>query len=210
MDGMDAQGAKQERSRERKRRMAEAAARLLISDGPAAITHRRVAEAAGLAPGSGNYYFRSKQALYAAAVEGAEDLRSRVALERAEALDARPRTLEEIALELMDVFFAPGLAADVVATRLLPMLDAGRDAGLQKTMREHRPLLARAVNTALERMTGRRLEDRDVELIMQVIAAALLHADGLGPSGGLGEGAALDGAAATVARVLGLLGVTAG
>lgn len=201
---------KQERSRERKRRMADAAARLLISDGPAAITHRRVAEAAGLAQGSGNYYFRSKQALYAAAVEGAEDLRARAAQEQAEALDAGPRSLEQVARELMDVFFAPGLAADVVAIRLLPMLDAGRDAGLQQIMRAHRPLLAAAVNTALERMTRRRLEDADVELVMEVIAAALLHADGPAPADGPGEGASLDRAAATVARVLGLLGVEAG
>jgi AcrR family transcriptional regulator len=194
---------KQERSRERKRRMAEAAARLLISDGPAAITHRRVAEAAGLAQGSGNYYFTSKQALYAAAVEGAEELRSREAQARAEALDARPRSPEQIARELMDVFFAPGLAADVVALRLLPMLDASRDPGLQQIMSAHRPRLARAVATALERMTGRGLADVDVELVMQVIAASLLHADGTAPGG------SLDSAAATVARVLWLLGVRA-
>jgi AcrR family transcriptional regulator len=204
MGGMDAQGAKQERSRERQRRMAEAAARLLISDGPAAITHRRVAEAAGLAAGSGNYYFRSKQALYAAAVAGAEDLRARLAQEHAEALDAAPRTREQIAAELLDVYFAPGLAGDVVGIRLLPMLDAARDAGLQDIMRAHRPLLARAVNTALERMIGRGLPERDVELLMQVIAAAVLHADGTSHDGGLGSAPA---AAATVARVLDLLGI---
>ncbi|WP_369045447.1 TetR/AcrR family transcriptional regulator [Sinomonas sp. P10A9] len=192
---------KQERSRERRRRMADAAARLLISDGPAAITHRAVAEAAGLAPGSGNYYFPTKQVLYAAAVEGAEDLRLRAAQARAAELDAQPRTLEEIARELMDVFFAPGLAADVVVLRLLPMLDAGRDAGLQRIMQAHRPLLAEAVNAALERMTGRRLADRDVELVMQVIAAGLLHADGTEADAGLAA------ATATVARVLELLGL---
>lgn len=199
MGGMDAQGAKQERSRGRQRRMAEAAARLLISDGPAAITHRRVAEAAGLAAGSGNYYFRSKQALYAAAVAGAEDLRARLAQEHAEALDAAPRTREQIAAELLDVYFAPGLAGDVVGIRLLPMLDAARDAGLQDIMRAHRPLLARAVNTALERMTGRGLPECDVELVLQVIAAAVLHSDGTA------DGARA--AAGTVARVLELLGV---
>lgn len=195
---------KQERSRERARLMAEAGARLLISDGPAAITHRRVAEAAGLAPGSGNYYFRTRQALYAAAVEGAEDLRARAALDRAEALGPGPRTLEEVAAELMEVFFAPGLTADVVANRLLPMLDAAHDPQLRRIMRAHRPLLAAAVSTALERMTGRRLDDGDVELLMQVIAAALLHADGADPDGALPD------AAATIARALGLLGIRPG
>lgn len=192
---------KQERSRERARRMAEAGARLLTWEGPAAITHRRVAEAAGLAPGSGNYYFRTRQALYAAAVDGAEELRSRSAQERAEALGPGPRTLEEIAAELMEVFFAPGLAPDIVRNRLLPMLDAMHDAELRRIMRAHRPLLARAIGTALERMTGRRLDDGDVELLMQVIAAALLHADGTGPEGPLRD------AAATIARALRLLGI---
>lgn len=156
-------------------RMAEAAAHLLIAEGPAAITHRRVATAAGLAAGSGNYYFPSKRELYTAAVSGAENLRSEAARRKASDLRRVRRTRHEVAVELTEIFFAPGVGPDLARLRVLPMLDAGQDVALTRIMAEHRPRLARAVTEGLERMTGTRLPANDVELLMQVITTTALQ-----------------------------------
>ncbi|RAN78807.1 hypothetical protein B5P43_16575 [Bacillus sp. SRB_336] len=181
--------------------MAAAAARLLIEEGPSAVTHRRVAEAAGLAAGSGNYYFPSKKELYRTAVEGAEDLRSESAMKAARNCRRGADSLEGIAAQLMGIYFAPALGPDVVTTRLNPILEAGRDPELQEIIRNHQPLLARALNLGLERMAGQTLGNEDLELLMQSIGASLLYGFALGVKD------PLDYAARQVARILELLGV---
>lgn len=186
--------------------MAAAAARLLIDEGPSAVTHRRVAEAAGLAAGSGNYYYPSKKELYRAAVAGAEDLRAQSALGIARKCVAltntgRGSTLAWVAAQLMAIYFAPRLGPDVVTTRLNPILEAGRDPELQEIIRNHQPLLGEALNIGLERMAGQTLGNEDLELLMQSIGASLLYGFALGMDD------PLDYAARQVARILELLGV---
>nr|WP_256127800.1 TetR family transcriptional regulator [Arthrobacter sp. SDTb3-6] len=181
--------------------MAVAAAQLLIDEGPSAVTHRRVAEAAGLAAGSGNYYFPSKKDLFRTAVAGAEDLRAESALKAA--LDCRrgESSLVSVALRLTGIYFAPRLGPDVVTMRLNPILEAGHDPELQEIIRSHRPLLAQALNLGLERMTGRMLADGDMEMLVQNIAASLLYGFALG------EEDPLSYSTRSTARLLELLGI---
>lgn len=193
--------AKQERSQARQQRMAQAAAQLLIEEGPSAVTHRRVAEAAGLAPGSGNYYFPSKKELMRTAVAGAEDLRSRTALEQAHTCPVGQQSLTEVARVLIGIYFAPQLDPDVVPKRLNPILDAGHDPQLQQILRDHQPLLARALDLALDRMTGWTLAESDVEMLMQSIGSSLLYGAALGGQDPVAY------AVRSVARLLELLGI---
>ena len=53
----------QGRSAQRQRAMVEAAAHLLIEEGFGAVTHRRVARAAGVPQGSASYYFPTSASL---------------------------------------------------------------------------------------------------------------------------------------------------
>lgn len=191
--------ARQERSQTKAAQMAQAAARLLIEEGPAAITHRRVAQEAGLAPGSGNYYFPTKRELYRAAVAGAEDLRASSALEKASACPpGRPEPVE-MARTLLGIYFAPRLDTDVVVKRLTPILHAGQDPQLQEILRTHQPLLARALNIALDKMTGGTLQDPELELLMQSMGSSLLYAAATGEQDQVAY------AARSVARILALL-----
>lgn len=192
---------KQHRSQAKQELMAAAAARLLIEEGPSAVTHRRVAEAAGLAAGSGNYYFPSKKELFRAAVAGAEDLRSESALKVARACHGGEASLISVALRLMAIYFAPKLGPNVVTARLNPILEAGHDPELQEIIRSHQPRLAGALNIGLERMTGRTLAGDDIEMLMQTIGASLLYGFALGEEDPVGYSARL------IARILDLLGV---
>jgi len=170
---------KQQRSREKKELMANAAAQLLIDNGPSAVTHRNVAEAAGLAPGSGNYYFPSKSELYEAAVARAEDYRSAMAGELAAKVSPQ-KTSKEVAHVLLDVLFAPALTNDVVSKRLIPMLEAHKDPKLQVIMSEHGPILREAAIIAFQRATGHQLDEATADLITMSITSALLFASAMG------------------------------
>src|SRR5699024_2111078 len=129
----------QVRSTARKDAMRSAAAQLLIDQGPSAITHRRVAEAAGLPPGSAAYYYPTREGLYAAAVEAAENLRATAAHELAHGLEFRDRTQQAVARLLIETWYAPKLRDDVVPVRLEPMLAAVRQEGLSEIMARARP-----------------------------------------------------------------------
>ncbi|QCB95583.1 TetR family transcriptional regulator [Arthrobacter sp. PAMC25564] len=192
---------KQHRSQAKQELMAAAAARLLIDEGPSAVTHRRAAEAAGLAAGSGNYYFPSKKELFRAAVAGAEDLRSESALKVARDCHGGEESLTSVALRLMAIYFAPKLGSNVVTARLNPILEAGHDPELQEIIRNHQPLLAGALNIGLERMTGQTLASNDMKLLMQTIGASLLYGFALGEDDLLGY------SARSIARILDLLDV---
>jgi AcrR family transcriptional regulator len=191
----------QERSGARQRALVDAAARLLIEHGPAAVTHRRVAEEAGVPAGSANYYFPSKAVLYAEAVRTAEDLRGRGAQAYAEALPARPRTARETARLLVEAFYAPGLSADVVSVRLEPMLAAQADPELRSIMVASRPRLLDALRVVLRRCGHAQVAaGPDVDLVAQMIDASLLYA------GLAGEPDPVEVATGSVARLLELAG----
>jgi DNA-binding transcriptional regulator YbjK len=165
---------------QRRAAMTDAAARLLIQEGPRAITHRGVAEAAGVPLGSANYIAGTRQELYASAVAAAEELRSRSATELAESLPNRARDAREIAGLLLATWYAPGLTDDVVHARLEPMLGAAADAELQQIMARSRPTLLAALSTVLARSGHPNFSD--IDLLAQVIDASLLYASASGAS----------------------------
>ncbi|MFE6970786.1 TetR/AcrR family transcriptional regulator [Isoptericola sp. NPDC057653] len=188
----------QDRGADKQDRMVRAAAVLLIDEGFGAITHRRVAEAAGLPQGSASYYFPSSAALVAAAVEAAEELRGASAQAAADALPRRRRSAATTARLLVEVLYAPHVDDAVVARRLDPMMTAMRDPALQPIMRRSRPRLLAAARTVL---AASGFEDacadpRDVDLVAHLVDAALLTAASSGADG------VLDRATATVARLL--------
>ncbi len=168
----------QGRGADKQRRMIEAAAVLLIDEGFEAITHRRVADAAGVPQGSATYYFPTRSSLMATAVRAAEDLRAGSAMRRADALPARRRSAQDTARELIETFFAPHVDERVVTSRLEPMLSALRDPALAPIMRDSRPRLLAALRVVLDR-SGFEYVD-DVDLLAYLIDAALLNAAGSG------------------------------
>ncbi|MFD6137328.1 TetR/AcrR family transcriptional regulator [Isoptericola sp. NPDC056618] len=188
----------QGRGADKQRRMVEAAATLLIDEGFDAVTHRRVAEAAGLPQGSASYYFPSSAALVAAAVEAAEELRGTSALAAAGALPHRRRSPATTARLLIEVLYAPHVDDSVVTRRLDPMMTAMRDPALQPIMRRSRPRLLGAARTVLDASGFEEAcaDPRDVDLVAHLVDAALLTAASSGADG------VLDRAAKTVARLL--------
>lgn len=192
-----ARTTQQRRSTDRQRAMVDAAARLLIEHGPAAITHRRVAAEAGVPAGSAGYYFPSQAALYAEAVRAAEQLRAAAAHEFADGLARRRRGPRRTAELLIRALYAPHVEQDVVPARLEPMLAATRTEGLREIMRASRPRLLAALSTVLRRSGYTELADtEDVDLLAQVVDASLLYATSAGQPDVLGF------AARTAARIL--------
>jgi DNA-binding transcriptional regulator YbjK len=184
----------QGRSTERQRAMVDAAARLLVEQGFGAVTHRQVARAAGLPPGSASYYFPTSASLVAAAVEAAEDLRATAAQAHADGLPRRARSSAATARELIETLYAPHVDDTVVDVRLDPMITAMRDPALRPIMRASRPRLLAALRTVLDASGYEDVEE--VDLLGHVIDAALVAA------AAEDDGKVLDHGAATVARLL--------
>lgn len=167
----------QERSSARQRALVVAAAHLLIDQGPSAVTHRRVAEAAGVPAGSANYYFPAKAQLYAEAVHEAEEIRGTAAVRFAHDLARRQRGHAVTARLLIETFYAPGLRHDVVTTRLEPMIAAHRDPELRAIMLSARDRLLGALRTVLDKSGHAAVaQGPDIDLIAQLIDASLLRA----------------------------------
>lgn len=167
----------QVRSTARKDAMRAAAAQLLIDQGPSAITHRHVAEAADLPPGSAAYYYPTREGLYAAAVESAEDLRATAAHQLAQGLDVQDRTQQEVAQLLIETWYAPKLRDDVVPVRLEPMMAAARHEGLSQIMSRARPRHLEALAEVLRRSGYATLaESKDLDLVAMILDSALLYA----------------------------------
>lgn len=158
--------------------MTGAAARLLIEEGIDAITHRRVATAAGLPQGSATYYYPSRAALLAAAVSAAENMRALAAQAHADALPVRARSSRTTARVLIEVLFAPHVDDSVVSVRLDPMFTAMRDPQLGRIMHASRPRLLAAMTTALEASGFGHVDD--VDLLAHFVYAALLSAASAG------------------------------
>jgi DNA-binding transcriptional regulator YbjK len=184
----------QARSNDRQRAMIDAAARLLVTKGFSAVTHRQVARAAGVPQGSASYYFPSSSALVTAAVQAAEDERGSAALARAHGLPRRDRSTTTTARLLIETFYAPSVDDSVVDVRLDPMLTAMRDPALRPIMRASRPRLLDALRTVLD-VSGYP-HVTDVDLLGHFIDAALLSAASDGPEH------VLDRATETTARLL--------
>lgn len=178
--------------------MTEAAARLLIDEGFSAITHRKVADAAGVPQGSASYYFPSRAALAAASVRAAEALRAESATALAEGLTTEPRSAAETADLIIRVLFAPHVDDTVVAARLDPMLTALRDPSLRPLMTTSRPQLLTALGTTLAACGYPSVTDTD--LLQHLVDAALLRAAATSDEN------VIERAASTIARYLDTVG----
>lgn len=190
----------QDRSTTRQRAMVDAAARLLIDEGPDGVTHRKVAAAAGVPAGSATYYFPTRRALYTDAVRAAEAIRTTTARERAESLPRRNRSARHTAGLLLEVLYAPHLDEAVVRRRLQPMLEAAADPELRPIMAASRPALLEALRIALRRSGWESVAaSADFELAARMIDAALLY------SSAVGEPDPVAGAVEAVARLLELI-----
>jgi DNA-binding transcriptional regulator YbjK len=88
----------------RRTAVAVAASRLLVTEGFAALTHRRVAEAAGVPLGTTTYYFRDRADLTRAAVDVVIERERR----RRARLDAGDGSAAEVARALVAVLVPPG------------------------------------------------------------------------------------------------------
>jgi DNA-binding transcriptional regulator YbjK len=188
------------RSAQRQQAMVDAAARLLIEEGPDAVTHRKVAAAAGVPAGSAGYYFPTRQELYAAAVAAAEQVRSAGAAERAAALPRRRRTATATAALLLEVLYAPALDRAVVTRRLQPMLEATSDPDLRPIMAASRPALLAALRETLDRCGwGAVGASADFDLVVRMLDAALLYGAAAGDEDPVAD------AVADVARLLELV-----
>ncbi|MBM7518885.1 TetR/AcrR family transcriptional regulator [Nocardioides nitrophenolicus] len=171
----------QARSAQRTRAMADAAARLLIEEGPDAVTHRRVAAAAGVPAGSAGYYFATRQELYAAAVTAAEQVRTTAAAAHARSIARRGRSARRTAELLLEVLYAPALDPAVVTRRLRPMLAATADPELRPIMAASRPALLAALRETLDRCGWSAVaEGADFELVVRMLDAALLYGAAVG------------------------------
>lgn len=166
----------QRRSAEKQQAMRAAAARLLIDRGPDAVTHRQVADAAGLPQGSASYYFPHREGLFLAAVEEAERLRVAGAQAYADALLRRTRTPATTARLLVEALYAPHLEPDVVALRLAPMLEATRTPSTAAVMAASWPQLLAALRTVLDACGYQQIDDEDVVQLRLLADAALLYA----------------------------------
>lgn len=161
--------------------MRDAAARLLIEEGPDAVTHRRVAAAAGVPAGSAGYYFATRQELYAAAVAAAEEIRTAGAAERARSIGRRSRSARRTAQLLLEVLYAPALDPAVVTRRLRPMLAATADPDLRPIMAAARPVLLDALRETLDRCGWSAVaESPDFDLVVRMLDAALLYGAAVG------------------------------
>lgn len=195
-----ARPVRQERSAARVEAMTRAAARLLIEEGPSAVTHRRAAALAGVPAGSANYYFPTAAGLYRAAVERAEEVRVQAAQAAAAQLRRRQRTPRATARLLLETLYAPALDNEVVARRLRPMLAATATAELGPVMAASRPLLLEALSTVLERSGWEHVaHTADVELLARLADASLLY------GAAVGDADPIQDAVEAVARVLELI-----
>ncbi|WP_418062249.1 TetR/AcrR family transcriptional regulator [Pimelobacter simplex] len=188
------------RSAQRQQAMVDAAARLLIEEGPDAVTHRKVAAAAGVPAGSAGYYFPTRQELYAAAVAAAEGVRTAGAAARAAALPRRRRSATATAALLLEVLYAPALDRAVVTRRLQPMLEATSDPDLRPIMAASRPALLAALRETLDRCGwGEVGASADFDLVVRMLDAALLYGAAAGDDDPVAD------AVADVARLLELV-----
>jgi|SRR5262252_2677456 len=121
-------------SEETRKRIVEAAARVLARNGVASTSVKDIAAEAGVAPGLVHYYFRTKEELVAAAVEAGcpppvwpevddPTEAARLAFEQSKlAPDARTRLFQSLFLEML----GPATRMEAVRETLLRSVDAER------------------------------------------------------------------------------------
>lgn len=179
-----------------KQRLLDAAARLLLERGYAAVSIRAVTRAAGLSVSAAHYHFGSKEALIREAVERRIRPLNRARLARLEALERSGRASVE---SIVEAFLAPALefgARSGDGARSYRRLPASLDLVPADAVRD---LYTSVFGEVVERFLAalsRALPDRDqrdLPLAFQLALGALVHAVGgraeslLGPAGAIAD-----------------------
>jgi DNA-binding transcriptional regulator YbjK len=163
----DREPPRQERSRRRRDALLRAAIELLGESGAKSVTHRAVAERAGLPLASTTYYFRSvhqliEEALKLHVAERVAELQAMAAA----ALGATGASPQEIAERLAEVLVAAPTPTLVAQYEMY--LEAGRNPALRPAVAE-----ALAAFEALAAGVLRRLGARDPEVAAEAFLALL-------------------------------------
>jgi DNA-binding transcriptional regulator YbjK len=130
-----AQSPRQDRSRRRREALLRATIELLGESGAKSVTHRAVAERAGVPPASTTYYFRSVHELIEEALKlhGAERAAELEGLATV-ALAASGASAQDIAERLAEVLAAA--PAPILVAQYQMYLEAGRNPALQPAVAE--------------------------------------------------------------------------
>ncbi|MBM7804897.1 DNA-binding transcriptional regulator YbjK [Geodermatophilus bullaregiensis] len=174
MTGLTAKG------RARRAAIVETAARLVLTDGPDALSHRAVASASGLPLAATTYYFDSLDDLRTAAVEQVVRAEVAEAEQAVAALPRRARSAAATARLVADVVLGPGRHGDEELHSLYErFLACGRHPALRPVLRSARARIDAALTETLDRCGHAGADVTTlVALVDGSVVSALVEGDG--------------------------------
>jgi DNA-binding transcriptional regulator YbjK len=156
----------------RRRQILEAAVRVIGTGGLAAVTHRAVAEEAGVPLGSTTYYFKDRDDLVRQTMAHAVEVEAQRMADAVDAVHEEPSVERSVAL-LTAIFLDKSVADPLYDLALFEMfLEATRNPSVRSQTREWSELIARIVDRLLPPTTP----DVPRPVVLQVVAALI---DGL-------------------------------
>jgi DNA-binding transcriptional regulator YbjK len=180
MDVSPSQENQRPRGAARREALLEAVLSIVAEVGAEAVTHRRVAERAGLPLASTTYWFDSKEDLLTAALELAAE--RDVARLHALAVELRERDpLEAVLDAVLDPLDEPTSRASLMATYAL-LLEAARRPALQALARRWTGAYVDTIGELLER-AGSASPREDTRLILAAADGLLLEELATGETG---------------------------
>jgi TetR/AcrR family transcriptional regulator, regulator of biofilm formation and stress response len=163
------QAATRRRGIERRQRLLEATLRVLAREGPRAVTHRNVAEEAGVPLAATTYYFSSKDELLKEAFRfhAANELRR---VENAIGEFGNSLSADDLAMYLAK-FLADGLheSRQSLLAEYALLLEAAHDAQLEEFARQFYDAFADWLTAILEKL-GSKSPAVDVRIILATLA----------------------------------------
>jgi len=153
----------------RRTQILEAALRLLAQDGASILTHRAVAQEAGVPIAATTYYFKSKEHLIAEAFQLHAENEARRVAEATKAIDAE-LTKDQLADQLAE-FLSYGLyhARTTLIAEFELLLQAARQPELERYSRIFYDTIAAQVERTLAGI-GSSSPDNDMRIIMATLA----------------------------------------
>lgn len=156
----------------RRRLILEAAVRVIGTGGLAAVTHRAVAEEAGVPLGSTTYYFRDREDLLGQTMAHAVEVEAQRMAEAVDAADAEPSVERSVTL-LTAIFLDKSVADPLYDLALFEMfLEATRNPAVRAQTRAWSELIAQIV----DRLLPATVPEVPRPVVVQVVAALI---DGL-------------------------------
>lgn len=156
----------------RRRQILEAAVRVIGTGGLAAVTHRAVAEEAGVPLGSTTYYFKDRDDLVRQTMAHAVEVEAQRMADAVDAVHEEPSVERSVTL-LTAIFLDKSVADPLYDLALFEMfLEATRNPSVRAQTREWSELIARIVDRLLPPTTP----DVPRPVVLQVVAALI---DGL-------------------------------